>query len=453
MKLKTTWGELAAAAGGTLAHGHAEDALDSVSTDSRVLARDEAFWALKGQRHDAHAFLSPALAEQAGGWVVEKGRLGGFKPKHAVEVADTLKALHAFAAWHRRRFDIPVVGITGSNGKTTTKEMLARVLALKGSACVSPGNWNNQVGVPLSVLELCAEHRHAVFELADSKPGDIAEVAGVAQPTVGVITNIGPDHMEFYGTLENNFKTKAELIEALPQDGLAVLNADDPWLSKLIPRLKDRAVTFGESASCRVRLTAAPAFIIDGRPISIGVKAIGRLSYYNAAAAAAAALAVGVDCETIKRGLESYTPAMMRLELLTHPSGATVVLDAYNANPASMKASIEAFVETYAGRELVLALGDMKELGLSSREFHRQLGAWLAGLPLKAVFLAGPEMLAAAKALSAAKPRFPVSHADEPAAWTAALGALLGPRCALFVKASRAMRLETVTKALSCSTP
>src|SRR5262249_33781507 len=149
-------------------------------------------------------------------------------------------------------FEIPIAGITGSNGKTTTKEMLKSICARVGPACSTPGNWNNQLGVPLSVLELLPVHRYGVFELADSHPGDIDAVAKIARPTVGIITNLGADHLEFYGSMEANFKTKAELIENLPEDGKAVINTDDPWLAGLEPRLGARAVTFGMSPQARV---------------------------------------------------------------------------------------------------------------------------------------------------------------------------------------------------------
>jgi UDP-N-acetylmuramoyl-tripeptide--D-alanyl-D-alanine ligase len=452
MKLDLTWRELARAAGGRLTKGEGSDPIQSVSTDTRTLSAGQAFWALKGERFDAHDLLSkdPALAQKASGWIVEKGRLpaGGERPAHVVEVANTLKALQALAAFHRRRFEIPIVGITGSNGKTTTKEMLKCICRRVGATCATPGNWNNQIGVPLSVLELLPEHRYGVFELADSHPGDIDEVAKVAQPTVGIITNLGADHLEFYGSMEANFKTKSELVENLGEDGKAVINADDPWLAALEPKLGARAVTFGLSAGARVSFEDQGTLIVDRHRLSVKLAAFGKISRYNAAAAAAAAWAMGVGLEDIRQGLEDYRPSAMRLEVLRHSTGAPIVLDAYNANPDSMRAAIEAFLAEYPNAKKVVALGDMKELGKDSAKFHAELGKWLAGLPLAGVYLAGPEMHAASDALAAAKPEFPFRHAKDASDWTADLKKQLTGDHALFVKASRAMKFETVVGAL-----
>ncbi len=446
MNRDTTWGIRARAAGGRLTRGAADDALDSFSTDTRRLAPEQAFWALKGPRYDAHTLLNEDLAAKASGWVIEKDRLPEKdpKPKRVIEVTNTLKALQAFAAYHRGRFEIPVVGITGSNGKTTTKEMLKCICRRLGPTCASPGNWNNQVGVPLSVLELTAEHRYAIFELADSHPGDIAEVAKVARPTLGVFTNLGADHLEFYGSMEENFKTKSELIEALPADGTAVINIDDQWLSGLGPRLGPRAVTFGMDPRARVSFAEKDQLIVDRHKIQVKLQAFGALSRYNAAAAAAAALALGIGAEAIRAGLEDYRPSDMRLEMLSHASGARIVLDAYNANPASMRAAIEGFCEEFPSSPKTLILGDMKELGTGSRDFHRELGSWVAGLPLKSVCLAGPEMEAAYEALKAGKPGFPVKYADSTDGLRELVRPELAPERVLFLKASRAMRFETL---------
>lgn len=450
MKLDMTWGELARAAGGRLTRGDAGDAVVSISTDTRSLTAGQAFWALKGERFDAHDLLDQGLAAKADGWVVETGRLPekGPRPAHVVEVANTLKGIQALAAHHRRRFEVPVVGITGSNGKTTTKEMLKCICRRVGATCATPGNWNNQLGVPLSVLELLPEHRYGVFELADSHPGDIEEVGRVAQPTVGVITNLGADHLEFYGSMEANFKTKSELVDCLGEDGKAVVNADDPWLAGLEPRLGPRAVTFGLTPRARVHFDEKGDLLVDRHRLSVKLAAFGKPALYNAAAAAAAAYAVGIDMENIRQGLEDYRPSAMRMELLPHPSGCRIVLDAYNANPDSMRMAIEAFCSHFGKEKKVLALGDMKELGKDSAKFHAELGAWLAEQPLEAVYLAGPEMKAAADALAGSKPKFAVRYAAEAKDWTGELKGRLTASHALFVKASRSMKFEAVAGAL-----
>ena len=450
MRLEMTWDELARAAGGKLLRGDPVRGVGPLSTDTRTLKAGDVFWALQGPRFDAHDLLTKDLAAKVSGWVMALDRLppSTAAPDHVVIVPDTLKALQALAAHHRRRFEIPVVGITGSNGKTTTKEMLHCICRRVGATCATPGNHNNQIGVPLSVLELTGEHRYGIFELADSKPGDIAEVARIAHPTLAVITNLGPDHLEFYGTMEKNFQTKAELIEALGEDGKAVINIDDPWLAGLEPRLGSRAVTFGTDARARVSLAGADELIIDRHRVKVALRAFGRLSRYNAAAAAAAAWALGIPPEAIRKGLEDYRPAQWRMEPMRHPSGCSVIFDAYNANPASMRAAIEAFCEEFSAQAKVLVLGDMKELGPESARFHRELGEWLATLPLKAVYLAGPDMAPAFRALSDAKPGFRVRHGSAPEEWLAELSRDCAKGTAVLFKASRAMRFEDVAAAL-----
>ncbi len=451
MKLDLTWSELARAAGGSLTRGDGAERVDSISTDTRALRQGECFWALKGERFDGHDMLDGALALSASGWVVARDRLAAkeAKPAHLVVVPDTLKALQALAHHHRKRVDIPVVGIVGSNGKTTTKEMLKSILGLVGPTCASPGNWNNAVGLPLSLLSLLPEHRYGVFELAACRKGEIAELARIAAPTVGVLTNIGPDHLETFGTVENTFHTNSEIVEFLPEEGVAAVNADDPWLSALEQRLGSRAVTYGAGPRCRVRLDGSDALIVDRHRIEVRLKSYGAYSRYNAAAAAAAAWAMGIDADTIRRGLEAHRPGMLRQEPLAHASGAALVLDAYNANPASMRASIEAFLEEFKPRRRTLVLGDMKELGPDSARFHRELGEWLSTLELESVYLVGPEMTPAADALKTLKPKFPFRHSAANAdPFVSALKGKLSARDAVLFKASRAMKLEELAKAL-----
>ncbi|MDD5302081.1 MAG: UDP-N-acetylmuramoyl-tripeptide--D-alanyl-D-alanine ligase [Elusimicrobia bacterium] len=450
MKLDLTWGELARAAGGRLTHGAATTPIDSLTTDTRNLKPGQAFWALVGERIDAHALLTEAFAKTSAGWIVAEGKLpkDAPRPPHVVEVPDTLKALQALAHFHRKRFDIPVAGIVGSNGKTTTKEMLKSICAQVGPVCATPGNWNNEIGVPLSVLELLPEHRYGIFELAACRKGEIEELARVAQPTVALLTNIGPDHLESFGTIETTFQTNSEIVAVLPEDGAAVINADDPWLAALETRLGSRAVTYGMGTNCKVRIEGKDSLIIDRHRLTVKLRAFGVFNRYNAAGAAAAAWAMGLAPDAIRAGLEAHAPGMLRQEPLPHPSGASLVLDAYNANPASMRASIEAFCEEFKNRAKTLVLGDMKELGPDSRRYHQELGEWLATLDLKAVYLAGPEMRAAADALSAAKPRFPAEHSLDAKSWIQGIKSALTPRDAVLFKASRAMRLEELAKAI-----
>ncbi|MEK9146415.1 MAG: UDP-N-acetylmuramoyl-tripeptide--D-alanyl-D-alanine ligase, partial [Elusimicrobiota bacterium] len=259
MDLQTTWGALAQAAGGTLVRGAPESPAGKIATDSRTLRAGEVFLALKGPRFDAHDLLDARPAREASGWIVRRGAsLPKDLPGHVLEVPDTLAALSDIAAAHRSRFAVPVVAITGSNGKTTVKEMLRSALSQEGPVCANAGNFNNEVGLPLSVLELGKEHRFGVFEMGASKAGDIAALCRVARPTLGVLTNIGSAHLEFFGSLEGTLKAKSELLDALPAQGPVVLNLDDMRLRTLLPRLGARAVTFGTRAEADVRLEYSP---------------------------------------------------------------------------------------------------------------------------------------------------------------------------------------------------
>src|SRR5208282_4500858 len=208
--------------------------------------------ALKGQNFDGHKFL--ASAKDASGWIVETGKpLPADMPAHIVEVTDTLKALHALAAYHRRRFDIPIAAVAGSNGKTTTKEMLRSICAVKGPVCSTQGNLNNQFGLPFSVLELGLDHRFGVFELGESHPGDIDELTRIVEPTVAVLTNVGPAHLEFFGNLEGVFRCLSEIVTAAPPNTRFAINQDDPWLSSLEGPLGARAIPYGQGEQAFVR--------------------------------------------------------------------------------------------------------------------------------------------------------------------------------------------------------
>ncbi|MBI5210868.1 MAG: UDP-N-acetylmuramoyl-tripeptide--D-alanyl-D-alanine ligase [Elusimicrobia bacterium] len=443
--LNMTWEELSRCVGGKLASGAPSDRIAAISTDSRAIAPGQVFWALKGQRYDAHEFLTSELAGKSPGWVVAAGALRpGPKPRHVLEVPDTLKALQTLAGSHRRRFEIPIVGITGSNGKTTTKEMVRSICLKVGPTCANEGNLNNQIGLPLSVLELTPRHRYGVFEMGASRPGDIAELGAVAQPTVGVLLNIGSAHLEYFGSLEGTLKAKSELIACVPRDGKIVLNADDPRLAPLAEGLGSRAVRFGKGPRVQVRTLGADTLVIDRRKVRVRLKAFGSINLANAAAAAATAWAMGIDIKTIAEGLEDHRPPAMRLELLSHPSGCEIVLDAYNANPSSMKAAVAAFCSRFPDRGKVLVLGDMKELGPESGRLHEDLGVWLSSLPLRAVFLAGPEMQRAFQALAASNVGFRARHAATPQGWVAELRRELTSDAAVFLKASRSMKFEDI---------
>jgi UDP-N-acetylmuramoyl-tripeptide--D-alanyl-D-alanine ligase len=363
-----------------------------------------------------------------------------------VAVKDTLKALQSLAAFHRRRFTLPVAAVTGSNGKSTVKEMLFSALSQAGPSCSNKGNLNNQFGLPLSLLELSAEHRYAIFELGASRRGDIAEIAPLALPAVGIITNIGPSHLEKFGDLETVFLTKTELADSLAPGGTLVYNADDDMLRRLAGR--PAAVTFGRSPAADYRVVEKGAFVIAEKAgeFAVSLPQDSPHNRLNAAAAWAAARELGLEPGTIKAGLENFKPPPMRMQELTI-AGSRVLLDAYNANPQSMAAALEAAAAARAPR--YLALGDMKELGRFSEKYHRELASLISAAGPAKVFLAGPEMRAAADELSSRFPSVKAVYAEDPAAWRDEFRVLVAAGEGFFlVKASRSMRFENLLEGL-----
>ena len=453
MDLNLTWETLARGCGGRLVRGSPDDRVQAVSTDSRKVTPGSVFWALPGERFDAHDFLDGKLAASAAGWVIQRGKKAkdGAAASHVVEVPDTLKALQALAAFPRQRFEIPIAAEVGSNGKTSTKEMLRSICAVAGPVCATGGNLNNQIGHPLSLLELGEHHRYGVFELGESHFGDIEELTRICRPTIGVLTNVGPAHLEFLGNLEGVFRCLSELVTASSKDATFAVNLDDPWLAALETQLGERAITYGRSERAAVQLRDSAAgvveLVVQRHKLVATLKTPGRLHQLNAAAAAAGAIGMGLGTEEIVKGLEAFSPAPMRFEPRRHSSGAWLVMDAYNANPGSMRAGIESFLDAYQNCRRILVLGDMRELGPDTPRFHRELGEWVGGLPVEAVFLAGPEMKEASLAAQGGVPRV-VRWAEDPKAWAGELKALLGPDAAAFFKASRAVALEKVVEAL-----
>ena len=448
MKLGIDLGTLAEAAGGKILSGAASTPFDAFVTDTRTLKAGDFFWALKGVAHDAHDLLEKTVPLGATGWLVRESALAGLRglPPSVVGVEDTLKALQSLAAWHRRRFNIPLTAITGSNGKSTTKEMLRSIFSARGETCCNPGNLNNQFGLPLSLLELTAAHKFGVFELGASRRGDIREIAEVARPTCGVITNIGPSHLEHFGDMETIFETKTEIAGCLAPGGVLVYNYDDRYLSRLNGRKFDK-LTFGRDPEADVRILEGKHLKLeyDGTIAEITLPYAGGHNYYNAAAAAAAALAAGLDFSAIRRGLENYTPPPMRMQELWI-GGAKVILDAYNANPQSMASALKEMCD--APKPLYLMLGDMKELGEYSSHYHTDLGAALAHMGAEKIFLAGPEMQAAADAYKRAGGKH-LTYARDAEDWLPEARALIAAGSGSFlIKASRSMKFERIIEGL-----
>jgi UDP-N-acetylmuramoyl-tripeptide--D-alanyl-D-alanine ligase len=436
-----------------------------VVSDSRIVRIGDLFVAIPGDRFDGHAFVPAALANGAAGVIVQEDYQPPSLPKRVGEpaligVKDTLVAFQQLAAHHRSRFAIPVVAITGSNGKTTTKEMVAAVLTRRWRTLKTEGNLNNRIGVPQTLFLLTPRHEAAVIEMGVDQEGQTTRLCEIARPTVGIITNIGPDHLEFFGSMEGSAQAKAELLDKLPLDGAVVLNADDQYFDYLAARAQCRVVSFGLSPKADVRAVLSRdgsnngtmfGLILPGRarPIAIRLKAHGHHNIQNALAAAAVGYVLGVPGAAIADGLGRFRPAAMRSQIL-QCHGVRVINDCYNANPASMQAAIRLLAQLGSGRRTIAVLGDMLELGADAKELHRTVGAFLADqgpTQLIACGVLGRELAQGARSAGMAAER--IIEVPDAAAAGSSLKAMVRQGDVVLVKASRGMRLEQVVETLT----
>jgi len=363
-----------------------ETTFSGVSIDSRTLRSGDLFVAIRGEKHDGHDYVDDALEAGAAAAIVSESWLASrrrraVRGRPLIAVPDTLRALQDLAQYHRRRLGLPVIGVTGSNGKTTTKEMTAAALATRFRVLKSEGSFNNHIGVPLTLLRLRRAHEIAVVEMGMNHPGEIATLCRIAEPTGAIVTNVGAAHLEFMGSLEAVAEEKQQLVEAIDQQGFAVLNADDDRVAAMAAAARVPIVTFGleRDADLSARLVdmvdgIKPVFEIAGGP-TVSLQVPGRHNVANALAALAAAVAAGCDLEEAARGLEEYRGAKWRGEIV--PAGRVVVLnDAYNANPVSARNALDMLCSWNADgiTRRVAVLGDMLEMGENSASLHRSLG-------------------------------------------------------------------------------
>ena len=458
--------ELASAGGGRFI-GTPPAEVRGVSTDTRQVTAGACFVALRGERFDGHAFLAEARAKGAAcavvdeSWVASQGGGADAPGLPLLAVRDTLAALGMLARFHRRRFAIPVVGVTGSNGKTTTREMLGLVLRTRGPALKTEGNLNNEVGVPLTVLELSAEHERAVVEMGMNHAGEIARLAAIAEPQVGVVTMAGPGHVEYFGSVDGVADAKAELYFALPPGGIAVANADDPRMLRRAQAAGRALITFavGRGRKGDVAVLDVLEHGADGlrftlglgqKEVEIRLPLVGVHNAANAAAAAAAAMALGFSDREIAQGLSQVRPVGRRLRIERLASGVTLVDDCYNANPASMTAALATLAALAGpGGRAAAVLGDMLELGPMEGEAHRALGEEAAGV-VRWLAAFGPRSRRTAEAARAAG-LADAFHTEDMPALVEHVRAKLAPGDVLLVKGSRGNRLERLVDALDGS--
>jgi UDP-N-acetylmuramoyl-tripeptide--D-alanyl-D-alanine ligase len=445
--------EIARATGGEI-RGEADREVTGVSTDSRLVSPGELFIPLRGERFDGHDFIEAVaamgvrvcLGERA--WTAQHGVPTGTT---CVMVPDTLRALGDLAAFHRRRFSMPMVAVTGSNGKTTTKEMLASILAATGPGLKTGGNLNNLIGLPLTLLRLAGQERWAVLEMGMSEPGEIDRLAEIARPDVGVITNAFPAHLETMGSVAAVARAKGELFMRLGAGGWAVYNADDRLITACpspqgVLRLGFGLVA-GDVSAAEIRPAGRQGIVfiirLPAGEVPVRLKAFGLHNVANALAAAAAATALGLAPDLIRTGLEAFTPYDKRFNL-EEVAGIVLIDDSYNANPASVEAALRTVAEISEECRSIAVLGDMLELGPGSEEAHRTVGM-LAASCVERLYLMGAMAGAmAAGAREGGLPADSVIVAQNHDEILADLRGSIAPGDYVLVKGSRGMQMEVV---------
>lgn len=428
-------------------HGPADTSVASVSTDTRTLAPGALFVALRGERHDAHAFGAAARDAGASALLVER-ELDIALPQ--VVVADAQAALGDLARALRQRSRAKVIGITGSNGKTTVKTLVASILERHGRTHVNPGNLNNEIGLPLSLCAMPADTEYAVAEMGAGKPGDIAYLARIALPDVALVNNVASAHLERMGSLQGVAETKGAIYRALPADGIAVINADDPFADYFaILAAPRRVLRFGllrrADVGAAIDLEAGNSgrfrLLAPNGGIEIALPLPGRHNIMNALAASAIAIALGVPLPTIKAGLEAAPAVPGRLVRTSLAGGAVIIDDSYNANPGSFAAAV-ATLAAEAG-ERVLVMGDMAELGSDSLRLHSEIGALARRSGIERLRAVGANSRAAVDAFGPAG-----RHFDDQAALIESLREELRAGVVLLVKGSRSSAMDRVVAAL-----
>ncbi|HXV62956.1 MAG TPA: UDP-N-acetylmuramoyl-tripeptide--D-alanyl-D-alanine ligase [Vicinamibacteria bacterium] len=377
--MRLSAGEVAKLVAGSIASGDPNAPVEGVSIDSRRVEPGQLFFAIVGPRHDGHDFVSQAIARGACGIVASSDVIVG-ADAFVVRVADTTRALQDLAAAIRDRAGVQVVAITGSMGKTTTKDAAAAAIATRHRVLKSEGNLNNHYGLPLSLLRL-GEESVAVLEMGMSAPGEIARLCEIAKPDVSVLTNVAEAHLEFFGTVEAIAEAKGEIFVGLKAEGVAVVNADDPLVLEQAKKFSGREIRFGLSDDADVRGRVASAssagvrFTVErGRDrVEVSSPLPGRHNVYNLLAGLAAASALDVPIATAARGLKELSPAHHRGERLELAGGVVVIDETYNSNPRALRAALD-LLSTEPGRRHLAVIGDMLELGGAAEELHRRAG-------------------------------------------------------------------------------
>lgn len=446
--------DVVAACGGELVAGDVKTRITGVSTDTRTLQPGDLFVALTGENSDGHKFLADALARGAVGVVVSRKVESQCL---TIRVADTLLALGDLAAFYRSKFDPVVVGVTGSVGKTTTKEMIAAVAAARGPVLKNEGNFNNEIGLPITLLNLSPRHKTAVVEMAMRGAGQIDYLARIAKPKIGVITNIHMVHIELLGSMDSIADAKGELLDHLPADGTAVVNADDAYFEYLSRRANCRVVSFGETAGADVRAVSSGIdskgcchfeVLIPSGSFDVHVPVPGEHNIKDALAAIAVGEELGIEHEAIRAALAGFKAAEKRSNVIPARRGYVVIDDTYNAGPASVTSALKTLTMMEGDRRIAV-LGDMLELGEHAIEAHLEIGRAANECGIDLLFAVGElAKLIARGAIDAGMPIAAVSEFEDSAQAAKEIPSKVRERDVVLVKGSRAMKMERIVEGL-----
>ncbi len=456
--------EILKATGGRLLQGSEETVFRGISTDSRTVAEGELFIPLKGPHFDGHHYINEALRKNAQGLLMEEEKVhdirwNGYRSRTVIVVRDTLRALGDLARSRRRKYGVPVVAVTGSNGKTTTKEMISACLETTFPLLKNRGNLNNLVGLPLTLLELTEKERIVVLEMGMNVPGEIRRLTEITEPDVGLITNVADAHLAGLGSVERVKQEKGELFRGMRKDGTVLVNQDDSSARDLASSFPGQKITFGVqnradvmARDVRLRGREGTSFtlIMESEIVEVTLPLLGVHFISNALAAVAAATLFGVSLPAVKGSLERFRPFPMRMEVVALRGGRTIINDAYNANPRSMEMALRTLAELKEHGKAVAVLGDMLELGDSSEEAHRHLGKRVKDLSIDLLVAMGEEAPTIVE--SAVRHGFPPESAwvvEDHSEAVALLREVTKKGDWILVKGSRKMAMEKIVEGLA----